>query len=101
MCETIIVGVRGSEKYLSVVDTLGLKFNDRKWHASGYGLYVVMPFIEDNYKENMTREECVSLIQNALLLLWRKFSVSGKNYIIAGVDSTGSFISDVKTLEVD
>ena len=58
--------------------------------ADGSGSVFAIGVLESEYKENMSKDEAISLVKKALKIAMKKDSASGDGYFVYNVDSSGS-----------
>lgn len=74
----VIGGVKNGEKYLGMVSMIGVHFEDNHV-ATGFGNHLAIPLLRDEWKEDLTFEDGVRLLEKCMrVLLYRDRSAINK-----------------------
>ncbi|KAF9591680.1 hypothetical protein IFM89_005552 [Coptis chinensis] len=74
----VLGGVKNGQKYLGTVSMIGVHFEDNHI-ATGFGNHLARPILRDEWKEDMSFEEGVKLLEKCMLvLLYRDRSAINK-----------------------
>lgn len=94
----IVGGVKNGQKYLGMVGMIGTHFEDNHV-ATGFGNHLARPILRDEWREDMTFEEAVRLLEKCLrVLLYRDRSAINK-FQIAKITDEGVTISQPYALK--
>ncbi|XP_073107433.1 proteasome subunit beta type-4 [Elaeis guineensis] len=94
----VIGGVKNGQKYLGMVGMIGTHFEDNHV-ATGFGNHLARPIFRDEWREDMTFEEAVRLLEKCLrVLLYRDRSAINK-FQIAKITDEGVTISQPYSLK--
>ncbi|KAJ6830926.1 proteasome subunit beta type-4 [Iris pallida] len=94
----VLGGVKNGQKYLGMVNMIGTHFEDNHV-ATGFGNHLARPILRDEWREDMTYEEAVKLLEKCLLvLLYRDRSAINK-FQIAKITGEGMTISQPYSLK--
>ncbi|VAH93612.1 unnamed protein product [Triticum turgidum subsp. durum] len=84
-------GPKGDEKYLGMVNMIGTHFEENHI-ATGFGNHMAIPILRGEWREDMTFEEAVKLIEKCLLVLLYRDRSSINKFQIAKITTEGSTI---------
>ncbi|KAM3276735.1 hypothetical protein ACQJBY_044868 [Aegilops geniculata] len=84
-------GPKGDEKYLGMVNMIGTHFEENHI-ATGFGNRMAIPILRGEWREDMTFEEAVKLIEKCLLVLLYRDRSSINKFQIAKITTEGSTI---------
>lgn len=84
-------GPKGDEKYLGMVNMIGTHFEDNHL-ATGFGNHMAIPILRAEWREDMTFEEAIKLIEKCLLVLLYRDRSSINKFQIAKITTEGSTI---------
>jgi len=84
--------------FLGYVDYQGTSFKDNIL-ATGYGAYLAMPILRNRHSPDMSEEEAVALLEDAMRVLFYRDCRSINKFQLAKVDATGITISPAKSLD--
>ncbi|CAN6205013.1 unnamed protein product [Urochloa humidicola] len=84
-------GPKGDEKYLGMVNMIGTHFEENHV-ATGFGNHMAIPILRDEWREDMTFEEAVKLVEKCLLVLLYRDRSSINKFQIAKITTEGSTI---------
>eukprot|EP00268_Persea_americana_P047363 TRINITY_DN492_c0_g1_i1.p1 TRINITY_DN492_c0_g1~~TRINITY_DN492_c0_g1_i1.p1 ORF type:complete len:245 (-),score=35.86 TRINITY_DN492_c0_g1_i1:403-1137(-) len=88
----VLGGVKNGQKYLGMVSIIGIHFEDNHV-ATGFGNHLARPILRDEWREDMSYEEGVKLLEKCMLvLLYRDRSAINKLQI-AKITEEGVSIS--------
>ncbi|CAN6466114.1 unnamed protein product [Victoria cruziana] len=74
----VLGGVKNGQKYLGMVSMIGVHFEDNHV-ATGFGNHLARPILRDEWREDMSFEEAVKLLEKCMLvLLYRDRSAINK-----------------------
>ncbi|KAL5706356.1 proteasome endopeptidase complex [Ranunculus cassubicifolius] len=74
----VLGGVKNGQKYLGTVSMIGVHFEDNHV-ATGFGNHLARPILRDEWKEDLSFEEAVKLLEKCMLvLLYRDRSAINK-----------------------
>ncbi|KAK9154112.1 hypothetical protein Sjap_001592 [Stephania japonica] len=77
----VLGGVKNGEKYLGTVNMIGVHYEDNHV-ATGFGNHLARPILRDEWKEDMSFEDAVKLLEKCMLvLLYRDRSAINKMQI--------------------
>lgn len=94
----VLGGVKKGEKYLGVVTMIGVHYQDNHV-ASGFGNHLARPIFRDEWKEDLTLEEGILLLEKCLrVLLYRDRSAINKIQI-ANITEEGVNVSKPYALQ--
>ncbi|KAK1610519.1 hypothetical protein QYE76_034192 [Lolium multiflorum] len=84
-------GPKGDEKYLGMVNMIGTHFEENHI-ATGFGNHMAVPILRGEWREDLTFEEAVKLIEKCLLVLLYRDRSSINKFQIAKITTEGSTI---------
>jgi len=84
-------GPKGDEKYLGMVNMIGTHFEENHV-ATGFGNHLAIPILRAEWREDMTFEEAVKLVEKCLLVLLYRDRSSINKFQIAKITTEGSTI---------
>ncbi|KAJ6801122.1 proteasome subunit beta type-4 [Iris pallida] len=88
----VLGGLKNGQKYLGMVNMIGTHFEDNHV-ATGFGNHLARPILRAEWREDMSYEEAVKLLEKCLLvLLYRDRSAINK-FQIAKITEEGMTIS--------
>lgn len=94
----VLGGVKNGQKYLGTVNMIGVHYQDNHV-ATGFGNHLAVPILRDEWKEDLTFEEGVRLLEKCLrVLLYRDRSAVNKLQI-AKITEEGASISPPYSLK--
>lgn len=94
----VLGGVKNGQKYLGTVSMIGVHFEDNHI-ATGFGNHLARPILRDEWKEDMSFEEGVKLLEKCMLvLLYRDRSAINKLQI-AKITEEGITVSQPYALK--
>lgn len=94
----VLGGVKNGQKYLGQVSMIGTHFEDNHV-ATGFGNHLARPILRSEWREDLTYEEAVKLLEKCLLvLLYRDRSAINK-FQIANITDKGVTISQPYSLK--
>ncbi|XP_075505148.1 proteasome subunit beta type-4-like [Primulina tabacum] len=74
----VLGGVKNGQKYLGTVSMIGVHYEDDHV-ATGFGNHLARPLLRDEWRENLTFEEAVKLVEKCMrVLLYRDRSAVNK-----------------------
>ncbi|PIA32871.1 hypothetical protein AQUCO_04300066v1 [Aquilegia coerulea] len=74
----VLGGVKNGQKYLGTVSMIGVHFEDNHV-ATGFGNHLARPILRDEWKEDLSYEEAVKLLEKCMrVLLYRDRSAINK-----------------------
>ncbi|KAF6150475.1 hypothetical protein GIB67_030276 [Kingdonia uniflora] len=74
----VLGGIKNGQKYLGMVSSIGVHFEDDHI-ATGFGNHLARPILRDEWKEDMSFEDAVKLLEKCMLvLLYRDRSAINK-----------------------
>ncbi|KAK9127274.1 hypothetical protein Syun_016071 [Stephania yunnanensis] len=87
----VLGGVKNGEKYLGTVNMIGVHYEDNHV-ATGFGNHLARPILRDEWKEDMSFEDAVKLLEKCMLvLLYRDRSAINKMQIAKITDEGTTF----------
>lgn len=84
-------GPKGEEKYLGMVNMIGTHFEENHI-ATGFGNHMAIPILRTEWREDMTFEEAVKLVEKCLLVLLYRDRSSINKFQIAKITTEGATI---------
>ncbi|PWZ15120.1 Proteasome subunit beta type-4 [Zea mays] len=84
-------GPKGDEKYLGMVNMIGTHFEENHV-ATGFGNHMAIPILRAEWRDDMTFEEAVKLVEKCLVVLLYRDRSSINKFQIAKITSEGSTI---------
>ncbi|TVU08931.1 hypothetical protein EJB05_42358, partial [Eragrostis curvula] len=84
-------GPKGEEKYLGMVNMIGTHFEENHI-ATGFGNHLAIPILRNEWREDMTFEEAVKLVEKCLLVLLYRDRASINKFQIAKITTEGATI---------
>ncbi|KAF8768970.1 hypothetical protein HU200_007062 [Digitaria exilis] len=84
-------GPKGDEKYLGMVNMIGTHFEENHV-ATGFGNHLAIPILRAEWREDMSFEEAVKLVEKCLLVLLYRDRSSINKFQIAKITTEGSTI---------
>lgn len=94
----VVGGVKNGQKYLGMVGMIGTHYEDNHV-ATGFGNHLARPIMRAEWREDLTFEEAVKLLEKCLLvLLYRDRSAINK-FQIANITEGGVTISEPYALK--
>ncbi|KMS98892.1 hypothetical protein BVRB_3g067850 [Beta vulgaris subsp. vulgaris] len=94
----VLGGVKNGQKYLGTVNMIGVHYQDNHV-ATGFGNHLAVPILRDEWREDMSFEEGVKLLEKCMrVLLYRDRSAVNKLQI-AKITESGVAISPPYSLK--
>uniref|UniRef100_A0A0D9WIZ3 Proteasome subunit beta n=1 Tax=Leersia perrieri TaxID=77586 RepID=A0A0D9WIZ3_9ORYZ len=84
-------GSHGDEKFLGMVNMIGTHYEEN-YIATGFGNHLAMPIFRSEWREDMTFEEGVKLVEKCLLVLLYRDPTSINKFQVAKITSEGAAI---------
>ncbi|KAL6846777.1 hypothetical protein ACP4OV_024225 [Aristida adscensionis] len=84
-------GPKGEEKYLGMVNMIGTHFEEN-FVATGFGNHMAIPILRSEWREDITFEEAVKLVEKCLLVLLYRDRSSINKFQIAKITTEGATI---------
>ncbi|XP_020275067.1 proteasome subunit beta type-4 [Asparagus officinalis] len=94
----VIGGVKNGQKYLGVVGMIGTHYEDNHV-ATGFGNHLARPILRSEWREDLTYEEAVKLLEKCLLVLLYRDRSSINKFQIAKITDDGVTISQPYALK--
>ncbi|CAA7394113.1 unnamed protein product [Spirodela intermedia] len=94
----VLGGVKNGNKYLGVVTMLGAHYADNHV-ATGFGNHLAVPILRSEWKEGMSFEEAVKLLEKCLLVLLYRDRSSINKFQIAKITEEGATIYPAYSLK--
>ncbi|CAA6657984.1 unnamed protein product [Spirodela intermedia] len=94
----VLGGVKNGNKYLGVVTMLGAHYEDNHV-ATGFGNHLAVPILRSEWKEGMSFEEAVKLLEKCLLVLLYRDRSSINKFQIAKITEEGATIYPAYSLK--
>jgi len=89
----VIAGYKGGQSYLGLSDLRGTSYVD-KTIATGYGGHIARCLMRDKWREDLSKEEAKTLLEECLRVLYYRDARSSNRIQIATISAEGSFISE-------
>jgi len=96
----VLGGIKKGKKYLGMVSMIGVHFQDNHV-ATGFGNHLARPIFRDEWKEDMTLEEGVKLLEKCLLVLFYRDRSAINKFQMANVTEGGITITEPFALKVN
>ncbi|KAJ4772412.1 Proteasome subunit beta type [Rhynchospora pubera] len=87
----VLGGVKKGQKYLGTVNMIGTHYEDDHL-ATGFGNHLARPILRSEWREDLTFEEAVKLIEKCLLVLLYRDRSSINKFQIAKITDEGTTI---------
>ncbi|GLJ23065.1 hypothetical protein SUGI_0435270 [Cryptomeria japonica] len=94
----VLGGVKNGQKYLGTVNMIGVHYEESHI-ATGFGNHLARPIFRDEWKENMTFEEGVKLLEKCMLVLLYRDRSAVNKLQIAKITEGGATISEPYALK--
>jgi len=91
--QVVIAGVQGNEPFLGYVDMQGTAF-ENETVATGYGAYIAQPLLREASRSDLTQQDAVRVIKNAMRVMFYRDARTINNIQVAVVSKEGCHISD-------
>ncbi|XP_066339645.1 proteasome subunit beta type-4-like [Miscanthus floridulus] len=91
-------GPKGDEKYLGMVNMIGTHFEEN-YVATGFGNHLAIPILSAEWREDITFEEAVKLVEKCLLVLLYRDRSSINKLQIARITTAGPTIHPLYSLK--
>ena len=94
----VVAGVNKGEKFVGSVGMLGTSYEDSHV-ATSFGNHLSRPLFREFQRDDMSLEEAMSLMQEALRVLFYRDKNSINKFILSKVDSDGVAVSQPFALD--
>ncbi|KAL2920441.1 Proteasome subunit beta type-4 [Bienertia sinuspersici] len=95
----VLGGVKNGQKYLGTVNMIGVHYQDN-YVATGFGNHLAIPILRDGWREDLSFEEGVKLLEQCMrVLLYRDRSAINKHQIAKITEEGGVTISPPYSLK--
>ncbi|GAM23867.1 hypothetical protein SAMD00019534_070420 [Acytostelium subglobosum LB1] len=89
----IIIGHNNNKSFLGKVDLVGTSFVD-DFICTGYGQHMALPLLRKAYREDLTLDDAMKLIQDCLRVLFYRDARSSKRIQLSIANATGLEITE-------
>jgi 20S proteasome subunit beta 7 len=96
--QLIIGGFRNNKSFLGLVDLVGTSFQEETL-ATGYGAYIARPLLRNGWREDLTQEQAIKLLENCMRVLYYRDARAINKIQIAIVSAEGCKITAPYALE--
>ncbi|CAM6088365.1 unnamed protein product [Calypogeia fissa] len=96
----VLGGVKNGEKYLGVVSMIGVHYEDNHV-ASGFGNHLARPIFRNEWREDLTLEEGIQLLEKALSVLFYRDRGAINKVQVANITESGVSISEPYALKTN
>jgi 20S proteasome subunit beta 7 len=96
----VLGGVKNGKKYLGVVTMIGVHYVDDHV-ATGFGNHLARPIFRDEWREDLTLEEGIALLEKCMLVLFYRDRSAINKFQVANVTETGVKITQPYALETN
>jgi len=96
----VLGGVKNGKKYLGVVTMIGVHYVDDHV-ATGFGNHLARPIFRDEWKEDMTLEEGMKLLEKCMLVLFYRDRSAINKFQVANCTEAGVTISEPYALKTN